>query len=294
MIISVIGPTASHKSKLGDALLKEIPNSVIVNFDAFQIYKELNIGTAKPSKEELESNKYFLYDLVPPSFDMNVKTYQELARDFIAKNKDKNLIFVGGTGLYLKATLFDYRFLDEEEKMDPEFKKDVPNEVLFEELSLLDKEDALKIGKNNRKRLLRALYIYEINGKNKSEINENGKDHLLYENTLFIFLNPPREELYENINNRVDKMFDLGLEGEAHSLIKKYGKDTRALQAIGYKEFFNEDLTSEEIKELIKKNTRNYAKRQLTFFKHQFKDYLEYSNVNEAILDLDHILSLIK
>lgn len=294
MIISIIGPTASYKSRLGRYLLERIPNSIIVNFDAFQIYKELDIGTAKPSKEELSSNKYFLYDLVSPSFDMNVKTYQELARDLINKNKDKNIIFVGGTGLYLKATLYDYKFLDEDKKMSEDYKKELSNEELFNELLKIDKEDALKIGKNNRKRLLRALYIYDVNKLNKTDLNKKGKDTLLYKDSLFIFLNPNREELYSNINKRVDKMFELGLKNEVNNLILKYGKNVRSLQAIGYKEFFLDSISEEEIKELIKKNTRNYAKRQLTFFKHQFSNYLEYESVDSAIRDINNILEKIK
>ncbi len=277
MIICVLGPTASHKSKLAN-LLASLFDTDIINFDAFQIYKELNVGTAKPSKEELKDSKYKMYNAVSITEEYSVSRYQKEVRPLISDNK--NHLLVGGTGLYLKALLFDYHF-DEEDPMPKDYLNDKTNEELFTSLKEVDYEDALKIGMNNRKRLIRALYIYNTHGKNKSELNENKKDTLLYKNVYFIGLNPSREQLYEDINSRVDEMFSLGLEEEVNQLYSNYPDTLRALQAIGYKEF-KQTNDALEANELIKKNTRNYAKRQLTFFKNQFKNVLWFSSYIEA------------
>ncbi len=278
MIYAILGPTCSGKSDFAEKLSLKY-NAPIINFDAFQVYKELNKGTAKPSKKELDSGRYFLYDFVSIKEDYNVSRYQEEARSLLEKFKDKDVVMVGGTGLYLKAALFDYKFL-KEEKMDEGFLQDVSNEELYRKLLLIDKDDALKIGVNNRKRLLRALYIYKIHNKSKSELNDNGKNTLLYKDVKFYGIDIDRALLYQRIDQRVDKMFEDGLEEEARSLFNSYDHSLRALQAIGYKEFL---LSSdkEEIKKMIKNNTHHYAKRQMTFFKHQFDniEWIKFENV---------------
>lgn len=278
MIYAILGPTCSGKSDFAEKLSLKY-NAPIINFDAFQVYKELNKGTAKPSKKELDSGRYFLYDFVSIKEDYNVSRYQEEARLLLEKFKDKDVVMVGGTGLYLKAALFDYKFL-KEEKMDEGFLQDVSNEELYRELLLIDKDDAIKIGINNRKRLLRALYIYKIHNKSKSELNDNGKNTLLYKDVKFYGIDIDRALLYQRIDQRVDKMFEDGLEEEARSLFNSYDHSLRALQAIGYKEFL---LSSDslEIKKMIKNNTHHYAKRQMTFFKHQFDniEWIKFENV---------------
>lgn len=289
-IIVILGPTASNKSKLGELLHEKIPFSKIVNFDAFQIYKEMNIGTAKPSKEVLNKGYYYFYDYLDIKEDNNIYFYQELARNFIDSNKDSTLIFIGGSGLYIKAALFNYIFSKDEIKMPNDYKKNYSNEELFKELEKLDLEASKKIHVNNRKRLLRNLFINEVEGKNKSEINQNKSNELLYLDSDFIFINPRREDLYSNINLRVDKMRELGLKNEALNLLNRY-KDVNplALSAIGYKEFkhlINNELNEDEVFELIKKNTRNYAKRQITFFKHQFPNYKEYNSYLEGFYSI--------
>ena len=278
MIYAILGPTCSGKSDFAEKLSLKY-NAPIINFDAFQVYKELNKGTAKPSKKELDSGRYFLYDFVSIKEDYNVSRYQEEARSLLEKFKDKDVIMVGGTGLYLKAALFDYKFL-KEEKMDEGFLQDVSNEELYRELLLIDKDDAIKIGVNNRKRLLRALYIYKIHNKSKSELNDNGKNTLLYKDVKFYGIDIDRALLYQRIDQRVDKMFEDGLEEEARSLFNSYDHSLRALQAIGYKEFLLSS-DSEEIKKMIKNNTHHYAKRQMTFFKHQFDniEWIKFENV---------------
>ena len=281
MIICIVGPTASGKSKVAEKL-SLFYNAKIVNFDAFQVYKEMDIGTAKPTKEELESGRYFLYNIKNIDEDFDVAKYQEVCRNFIKEHQNENLILVGGTGLYLKAALYDYNFQKDEKPMPEDFLDECSNKELFEKLSIIDPEDADKIGENNRKRLLRALYIYKIHGKSKSSLNQNGKNKLLYDDVHIIGLDISREILYKRINERVDEMIDNGLEKEVEFLFYEYGTEKRALQAIGYKEFNNELPIDEKI-ELIKKNTRNYAKRQMTFFKHQFDNIKWCSSVEEAI-----------
>lgn len=279
MIYAILGPTCSGKSDLAEKLSLKL-NYPVINFDAFQVYKELDKGTAKPSKELLESGRYFLYGFRSVLEPYDVMNYQEDARNLLSKFNNDNVILVGGTGLYLKALLFDYKFL-EEEKMPDDFLHDLSNEELYKKLLLIDKDDAIKIGPNNRKRLLRASYVYKIHGKSKTELNNNGKNNLLYSNVIFIGLNIERSLLYERINKRVDIMFDNGLEKEVNSLFSFYGNKLRAFQAIGYKEF-NSEGSIEEIKELIKKNTRNYAKRQITFFKHQFENVKWFNSMKDA------------
>ena len=279
MIYAILGPTCSGKSDLAEKLSLKL-NYPVINFDAFQVYKELDKGTAKPSKELLESGRYFLYGFRSVLEPYDVMNYQEDARNLLSKFNNDNVILVGGTGLYLKALLFDYKFL-EEEKMPDDFLNELSNEELYKKLLLIDKDDAIKIGPNNRKRLLRALYVYKIHGKSKTELNNNGKNNLLYSNVIFIGLNIERSLLYERINKRVDIMFDNGLEKEVNSLFSFYGNKLRAFQAIGYKEFNNEGSIV-EIKELIKKNTRNYAKRQITFFKHQFENVKWFNSMKDA------------
>ena len=278
MIYAILGPTCSGKSDFAEKLSLKY-NAPIINFDAFQVYKELNKGTAKPSKKELDSGRYFLYDFVSIKEDYNVSRYQEEARLLLEKFKGKDVVMVGGTGLYLKAALFDYKFL-KEEKMDEGFLQDVSNEELYRDLLLVDKDDAIKIGVNNRKRLLRALYIYKIHNKSKSELNNNGKNTLLYKDVKFYGIDIDRALLYQRIDQRVDKMFEDGLEEEARSLFNNYDHSLRALQAIGYKEFLLSS-DSEEIKKMIKNNTHHYAKRQMTFFKHQFDniEWIKFENV---------------
>ncbi len=280
MIIAIVGPTASNKSALAEEVSATF-NIPIMNFDVYQMYKEVDLGTAKPSKEELESGRYYFYNNIEITEDYDVARYQKDGRELLNKllKINKHVILVGGNGLYLKALLFDYEF-GTEKPMPKDYLHNQTNEELYEKLLKIDKEDALKIGSNNRKRLLRAIYIYEVHGKNKTTLNKNRKDDLLYEDTIFVGMDLDRDYLYERINKRADEMFANGLEEEAKRLIKKYGTSNRALQAIGYKQF-GKGLSSEATKELIKKDTRNYAKRQLTFFKNQYKSYINWFNTYE-------------
>lgn len=272
MIIVVAGPTCSGKSSLA-IRLAQLLDAEIINGDAFQVYKYFDIGTAKPTLKERALVPHHLFDFVDPNNNFNVKDYQEIARKTIAdlENKKKNIIIVGGTGLYQKATLFDFSFDDEDNHADMSDLASLSNEELYEELRKVDEESTKTIHINNRKRVLRAIEIYRLHGKTKSSIIDSQEHKLLYD-VMFIGLNVEREKLYNDINNRVDEMIKDGLVEEVSNLKNKYPESIHAFQAIGYKEllaYLDHKLTLNEAIELIKKNSRNYAKRQMTYFKNQ-------------------------
>ncbi len=284
MIIAILGPTAVGKTALSIALAKKY-NAEVINFDAMQVYEKLDIGTAKVTKEEMEGVPHHLLSFVPLDKNYSVYDYQKDARNLIDKllKENKNIILVGGTGLYLKATLFDYKFTD-----GTTYKEynDLTNEELITKIKSYNIEELPHI--NNRKRLVRLLNKLE----NNESITNNG-NNLLYKDTIFIGLTTNRDTLYDKINKRVDIMFNNGLLEEIEAL-KDYFKTSKALNtAIGYKEFipyFYHEKTKEEIKDDIKRNSRHYAKRQYTFFNHQFKltwfntDYDDFNKtINEAI-----------
>ena len=273
MIVVICGPTASGKSKLAIRLAQDF-NGEIINGDAFQVYKELEIGTAKPTKEELMMATHHLFDYVEPTKNHSVMDYQVEARKTINEilSRKKLVVIVGGTGLYQKASLYDYTFTEEKENVDLSDLASLNNEELYNYLVSLDEKASLKIHPNNRKRVLRAIAIIRQTGFKKSEIEDAQEHKMIYEDVHFVGLNINREELYKKINNRVDSMFEEGLVEEVTSLYEKYDFSNNAFKGIGYKEFipyFEGKNSLEETKELIKKNTRNYAKRQFTFFKHQ-------------------------
>lgn len=288
MIYAIVGPTASGKSELAEYLSNKLNKAPIINFDAFQIYIELNKGTAKPDDNLLKNSNYYLYNYVSICDDFDVSKYQNDGRKLLSKFLNKDVILVGGTGLYLKALLYDYKFL-KEEKMPNDFLNNYSNDELYQKLYEIDQIDALKIGKGNRKRLLRALYIYSVHKENKTNLNKNGKDKLLFTDVMFLGLDIEREELYKKINLRVDKMFKNGLKEEVNYLKGHFDNNLKAFKAIGYKEFFL-GLDEENTKELIKKNTRNYAKRQMTFFKHQFNNIIRFKSLSDGIKYIDNII----
>ena len=272
MIIVIAGPTCSGKSSLAIKLALAL-DAEIINGDAFQVYKYFNIGTAKPTLKERDIVPHHLFDFVDPNNNFNVKDYQELARKTIAdlEDKKKNIIIVGGTGLYQKATLYDFSFDDEDNHADMSDLALLTNEELYEVLKQIDEKSTETIHVNNRKRVLRAIEIYRLHGKTKTSIIDSQEHKLLYD-VMFIGLNVEREKLYNDINNRVDEMIKDGLVEEVTNLKSKYPASIHAFQAIGYKEllaYLDHKLTLNEAIELIKKNSRNYAKRQMTYFKNQ-------------------------
>ena len=272
MIIAILGPTAVGKTALSIALAKKY-KADIINFDAMQVYEELDIGTAKVTKEEMEGVPHHLLSNVSLDRNYSVYDYQKDARCLIDKllKENKNIILVGGTGLYLKATLFDYNF--SEGSTYNEY-ADLSNEEILDKIKSYNVEELPHL--NNRKRLVRLLNKLENN-----EIITNNGNKLLYKDTIFVGLTTDRDILYDKINKRVDIMFNNGLLEEVESLKDNF-KNSKALNtAIGYKEFipyFNREKTLDEVKDDIKKNSRHYAKRQYTFFNHQFN--LKWFNTN--------------
>jgi len=264
MIVVIIGPTGVGKTKLSVELAKKI-NAEIINCDSMQVYKNLNIGTAKVTEQEKDNVPHHLLDIVEPTDIYTVYDYQKDCRKKIEEltKQNKNIIIVGGTGLYVKAALYDYKFDYEEEKKDY---KNLSNEELLKKIRQKDK--TLDIHINNRKRLERALEKLENNGHFSKEGNVK-----LYDFSI-IGLTTNRDNLYSIINNRVDKMIKEGLIEEVKALYDNNIRGKAISTGIGYKElyeYFDGKISKEEAIELIKKNSRHYAKRQYTFFNNQME-----------------------
>ena len=260
------------KSETALAVAKAF-NAEIVNGDAFQCYKEMEIGVAKPPKEYLDEIPHHLFSFVEVNHDYSIAEYQENLRNKINELllKGKNIVIVGGSGLYIRSSLYDYEFA-KESGIDMSKYQKMTNAELHDVLEEIDPKEAEKIHMNNRKRVLRAIEIYLSQGKSKSEVIEL-QEHKLVFDAKFYVRKMDREILYDLINKRVDKMMELGLLNEVKNLVKKYGENCKSLQAIGYKELIpvlHGEYSLEEGVELVKKNSRNYAKRQVTYIKHQF------------------------
>ena len=291
MLLVIVGSTGSGKT---DAALKlaDFYHAPIINADAFQIYQEMDIGTAKIDRDSEDYKKHYLLDIVKPSERYSVKEYQDDFRKVYAelKKQYQNIVVCGGTGLYIKAALYDYAFEDEEEA-DISDLEELSNEELAAILNKLDPKAFETIHMNNRKRVIRAIQIARTHEMNKSESIDKQEHKLIVDDEVkFLFLNPDRKALYENINKRVDIMFEQGLLDEVKCLLNKYELSTTAKAAIGYKEvidYFDNKCSLEECQELIKKRTRNYAKRQVTFFKHQLP-CKEYASKEELLKEFIH------
>lgn len=264
MIIVITGPTCVGKTKLSIELAKRL-NGEIINADSTQIYKSLDIATAKIKEEEKENIPHHLFDIKSITEDYTVFDYQKDARNKIDDiiKRHKNPILVGGTGLYIKAALYDYKF-DARDKLNYD---NLTNEQLYDKVIKLDPNNKIHI--NNRKRLENALNYMELNHTTFSEKEKN--DKLLYD-TLFIGLTTDRKILYERINNRVYKMIDEGLIDEAKKIFDSNVRTKAVTTPIGYKElfpYFNGNAELNECISNIQKNSRHYAKRQYTWFNHQ-------------------------
>lgn len=284
MKIVIVGPTGVGKTKLSVELAK-VFDAYVINSDAVQIYQELNIGSAKVTEEEKEGIKHFLFDIKRPDELYTVKDYQSDARNILNKYQDKNLIVVGGTGLYVTSLFYDYRFgLDNDENYD-----NISKEELYK--LVLKKDPNCSIDKNNIVRLKRFL---------KRNSNEYVEPKLLYNDVFFIGLTTPRDNLYDIINKRVDKMFLDGLVDEVKTLYQKYPESSILKRAIGYKEiiaFLNGEISLEEAKELIKKNSRHYAKRQYTWFNNKMNIKwfnVDYDNFNNTIKEVLNYISVVR
>ena len=276
-VIVIVGPTASGKTSLSIELAKKI-NGEIVSCDSMQIYKDMNIGSAKPTVEEMQGIPHYVLDEVEPTKRFSVADYKKRAEEAIEKilAKRKTPIVVGGTGLYANSLIYSIEYDDI--KLDEKYRNNLMEfanteeglKKLYEEAKKIDGKAMEKISPNDKKRIIRILEIYNATGKNKTEQEiESRKNEVKYDYKVF-GINMERSLLYERINKRVDIMVKQGLIEEVKNLIKKYPKFPTAMQAIGYKEiveYLNNEITKEEAIEKIKQETRRYAKRQITWFK---------------------------
>lgn len=269
MIIAIVGPTGIGKTALSIALAKQLKTEIISG-DSIQVYKQLNIGSAKVTTDEMAGIPHHLIDIFDPTEDCSVAVYQRLVRAKIAEFEQRNLtpIIVGGTGLYIKSVLYDYNF--EDTQRDPDFEAQYEtfnNEELHQLLQEKDPEAANRIHHNNRRRVLQALGRSETN-----KVSENtNKDQPVYD-FVMIGLRMERKQLYDMINKRVDQMIEDGLIEEVKHLYDQ-GIHANSVQAIGYKElyrYFAGEWDLNEAIDKIKQHSRNLAKKQYTFFTNQF------------------------
>lgn len=276
-VVAIIGPTASGKTALSIRLAKYVDGEII-NGDSMQVYKQLDIGTAKITPEEMEGIPHHLIDIKEPTESFSVAEYQKVVRAKIEEiqSRGKMPIIVGGTGLYVQSVLYDFQFSEQEVDEQArnayyeELEKVGPEEM-HRRLAAVDPKSAEAIHPNNTRRVIRALEMAELAKSNRSDEQHQRGEIPLY-NHLIIGIDMDREKLYERINLRVDIMMEKGLEAEARALYDAGIRDTQAVKAIGYKElfaYFDGLLTKEEAVEQIKQNSRRYAKRQLTYFRNK-------------------------
>ena len=288
-VIVIGGPTASGKTALSIELAKRL-NGEIVSADSMQIYKEMNIGTAKPDEEEKEGIKHYMMDFVSPDERYSVADYKKAAKEAIKEilDKGKTPIIVGGTGLYIDSLIYEIEFLELETDLKyrnelEEIVKKEGLEKLYEKAKKIDEKAMEKISPNDKKRILRVLEIYNQTGKTKTELDLESRKEPEYDYKMFA-LQMDRELLYDRINRRVDIMIEKGLVEEVEVIYKKYKEFPTAMQALGYKEvveYLEGKATKEEMIEKIKQESRRYAKRQLTWFRKN-KETI-WLNVEEGI-----------
>ena len=270
-VLVIVGPTAVGKTEFGITCANNF-NGEIISGDSIQIYRGLDIGSAKPTIKELSKATHHLIDIKNPDESYSVKEFQDLGRKKIEEiNKNNKLpIVVGGTGLYIKALLYDYKFFDEEQE-DNQY-EELNNEEIYSLLKQKDPKALEKIHINNRKRLVRALNVYEKHNKGISEIKDEQEHKPIYD-CLIIGLTTSRESLYQRIDERIDMMISNGLIDEIKVLLNKgITFENQCMQAIGYKEFkdyFENKKSLEECINQVKTNSHHFAKRQYTFFNNQ-------------------------
>lgn len=289
-VLVIVGQTAVGKTSMSIKLAKHL-NGEIINGDAMQVYKGLNIVTDKIKKEQMQGVPHHLFDLKEIHEDYNVDEYQQNIRKVISEvtSRNKLPIIVGGTGLYVKAALYDYNFAKEDvsSREVEELYKDKSNDELYEMLLQIDPKSCETIHKNNRRRVLRALAIYQATGKSKSEIIDEQKHEQLYD-SIIIGLTLEKGIINDKIDKRIEEMFDEGLIEE----VKNNKTTSTASKAIGYKEvtsYLNNEISLDEAKQLMKIHTHQYAKRQRTWFKNQLPVHF----INNDEKAFDNILDII-
>lgn len=305
-VIVIVGPTAVGKTKLSIDVAKKF-NGEIISGDSMQVYQGMDIGTAKIRREEMEDVPHHMIDIKLPDESFSVadfqRTVQAHIKDIHARNKLP--ILVGGSGLYIQAVLYDYNF--PKQTRDPEFTETLEQEVkqngimpLYKKLQTIDPEHAQTIHPNNHRRIIRALEVYQLTNKTVSEHQRYQKNESPY-NIKFIGLEMERAALYNRINERIDEMIKNGLENEVKGLYDKGLRDCQSMKAIGYKEFipyFEGKQTKEETIELLKRNSRRYAKRQYTWFKNKLDikwytiipghEYETFKNILKELAGIQH------
>ncbi|MCQ2753604.1 MAG: tRNA (adenosine(37)-N6)-dimethylallyltransferase MiaA [bacterium] len=269
-VIAIVGPTACGKTKMAIDLAKQIDGE-IVSADSRLVYKGFDIASAKPTLEEQEEIPHHLIDIVEPEHDYSVAEFYDDAtiaiKDILSRKKTP--IVAGGTGLYFRVLLEDYDLPRVE--ANPELREELENkskEDLLEELKSLDNESFLKLQNSNKRRIVRALEVTKILGQPFSKVS--GKKELEYDVEWRMPQIPSREWLYDRINKRVDVMYEKGIVEETKNLIKKHGRIKNIVDTIGYKEiltYLDKTVTLEEALDKLKQHSRNYAKRQLTWFR---------------------------
>lgn len=290
-LLVIIGPTAVGKTKLSIEMAKRY-NGEIISGDSMQIYRGMDIGTAKIKKDEMEGIPHYLIDIREPFENFSVAEFQLLVRakiEEIAK-KGKLPIIVGGTGLYIQSVIYDYQFSDvpgdeSYRLMLEERVQKIGNEALYKELLEVDPGSAAQIHQNNVRRVIRALEIFHLTGKTMQDFQSTQQPDLLY-NTAIIGLSMEREKLYERINYRVDAMIEEGLLEEVKGFYQQGLRDCQSIQAIGYKEIYaylDGKVPLEEAITNLKQNSRRYAKRQLTWFRNKMEvSWFDMTNVENT------------
>lgn len=293
-IVVICGPTASGKTALGIQVAQQA-NGEIISSDSMQIYKDMDIGTAKPTPEERAQAVHHLVDFVSPDQRYSVADFKKDATEKIEDilSRGKLPIIVGGTGLYVNSLIHNIEY--KEEITDIEYRNELEKvdlETLYKQAQEIDPEAAAKVSQNDRKRITRILEIYHTTGKTKTQMEAESRQEVKYDYKIFV-LTPERDKLYERINLRVDLMMQAGLVDEVKQLLQKYNGFPTAMQGLGYKEvkeYLDGDITEEEMVEKIKQESRHYAKRQLTWFR-QYKDatWLDTFDENNVKIILDKL-----
>lgn len=297
-LVILTGPTAVGKTKASIGLAKAIGGEII-SADSMQVYKQMDIGSAKIKPSEMDGIPHYLVDILEPDEEFHVVLFQQMAKQAIQKiyEKGKIPILVGGTGFYIQAVLYDIDFSENEK--DTSYREELENlaqikgaEYLHNLLREVDEKSAQDIHANNVKRVIRALEYFHQTGEKISEHNEEQRKKVSPYNFSYFVLNDEREHLYEKINLRVDQMINEGLVREVQSLKEKgYTRDMVSMQGLGYKEmldYLDNKCSLEEAVEIIKRDTRHFAKRQITWFKREsdvtWIDKKEYDYNEERIL----------
>lgn len=296
----LMGPTAVGKTSLSIKLAKDLDGEII-SADSMQIYKYMDIGTAKVTKDEMDGVPHHMLDIIEPDQSFSVSNYKDMATEYIRdiNNRNKLPIVVGGTGLYINSLTYNLNFAsvppDESIRNRLEALGDqYGNEHIHRMLLEVDEESGQRISIKDRKRIIRALEIYEITGKTMTEYNKNFRSLNEDYDLAMVCLNMERSKLYENINKRVDIMIDNGLIDEVkHILSMGYHKDLVSLQGIGYKEiiqYLENQISFDDAVDRIKQGSRNYAKRQLTWFRRdnriKWVDVDNFINIDELSYEI--------